>query len=80
MKRIQSACLMQTIHFQLKDDLGHDAAVRAVKEELASYKAQLLKSRTKFRITDEAVQKDGSILLKITKQYQTYPCNGYLDE
>ena len=26
MKRIKSACLLQTLHFQLKEDLGHAAA------------------------------------------------------
>lgn len=25
MKRIKAACLEQTVHFQLKDDLGHAA-------------------------------------------------------
>ena len=48
MKRIQAACLLQTIHFQLKEDVGHAAAVRAVKEELEHYKTQLKRRRTKF--------------------------------
>lgn len=30
MKRIHSACLLQTLHFQLKEDIPHDAAVRTV--------------------------------------------------
>ena len=38
MKRIKAACLEQTVHFQLKDDLGHAAAARAVKEEYEHYK------------------------------------------
>ena len=29
MKRIKAACLTQTIHFQLRDNLPHDAAVQA---------------------------------------------------
>ena len=42
MKRIKAACLEQTVHFQLKDDLGHAAAARAVKEEYEHYKICLL--------------------------------------
>lgn len=33
MKRIQSACLSQTIHFQLKDGIPHEAAVQEAERE-----------------------------------------------
>ena len=79
MKRIKAACLLQTIHFQLKDDLGHAAAVRAVKEELAHYKAQLERNRTKYQIVDEAEQADGSIIIHIKKQYNNHNCDEYMD-
>ena len=79
MKRIKEACLLQTVHFQLKEDLGHDAAVQAVREELAHYKAQLDRSRTQYKITDEEVQPDGSILSHIKKQYNHHSCGAYMD-
>ena len=79
MKRIKEACLLQTVHFQLKEDLGHDAAVQAVREELAHYKAQLDHSRTQYKITDEEVQPDGSILIHIKKQYNHHSCGAYMD-
>ena len=79
MKRIKEACLLQTIHFQLKEDLGHDAAVQAVREELAHYKAQLDRSRTQYKITDEEVQPDSSILIHIKKQYNHHSCGAYMD-
>ena len=69
MKRIKAACLEQTVHFQLKDDLGHAAAARAVKEEYEHYKMQLERSRTRYKIVEETVQPDDSILIKIKKQY-----------
>ena len=47
MKRIKSACLLQTIHFQLKEDLDHTTAVQMVREELNHYKALLERNRTK---------------------------------
>ena len=34
MKRVKAACICQTLHFMLRDDLGHDYAVKLVKEEV----------------------------------------------
>lgn len=78
MRRIKAACLLQTIHFQLKDDLSHGAAVKAVKDELEQYKGQLERKRTKFRIVDEAEQPDGSIIIHIQKQYNNHNCDEYM--
>lgn len=78
MKRIKAACLLQTIHFQLKDDLGHAAAVKAVKEELEHYKMQLERKNIKFQIIDEKEQPDGSIIIHIRKQYNKHNCEEYL--
>lgn len=41
MKRIKAACLDQTIHFQLKDELPFDLARQQTQQDYASYKAQL---------------------------------------
>jgi len=79
MKRIKYACLDQTIHFQLKEDLvGHEAAARAVKDELEQFKAQLEHKHTKYKVIEETVQPDESIILKIKKQYNDYECGDYL--
>jgi len=79
MKRIKAACLLQTIHFQLKDGQGRTEAVRAVKDEVEHYKASLERSRTKYRILEEQEQPDGSVVLKIRKQYNNYDYGDYLD-
>lgn len=79
MKRIKSACLHQTLHFMLKEDLRHEDAVRGVKEDVAAYKMQLERSRTRYRIESEVEQHDGSIIVKIRKQYNSYDCGDYLD-
>lgn len=76
-KRIQSACLLQTIRFPLKEDIGHEAAVLAVKEEVAHYKAQLIQRHIKHQILDETEQPDGSIILHIKKQYNQYSTDEY---
>lgn len=78
MKRIKAACLLQTIHFQLKDDLGQTAAVKAVKDELEHYKVQLERKNTKFQIVSEEEQPDGSIIIHIKKQYNHHNCDEYM--
>lgn len=79
MKRVKAACITQTLHFMLKEDLGHDYAVRLVKEEVDKYKRQLEKSATKYRILSETEQQDGSVIIEIKKQYNTSPVGSYLD-
>lgn len=79
MKRVKAACICQTLHFMLKDDLGHDYAVKLVKEEVEKYEASLDKNRTKYKIVSEETQSDGSVMIKIIKQYNTSPVGDYLD-
>lgn len=71
--------LEQTLHFQLKEDASHDYAVRQVQEEVAHYKAQLERNHTQYCIDEEITQPDGSILVKIRKQYNTSQVGSYLD-
>ena len=79
MKRIRSACLMQTIHFQLKEDLPHDAACQAVRQEYELYKQRMDQNRTPYRIVQEQVESDGSLLVEVKKQYNSSPVGRYLD-
>lgn len=79
MKRIKEACICQTLHFMLKEEVGHDYAVRIVQEEIAKYKASLEKSGTKYKILEEMEQPDGSVIIKIKKQYNSSPVGSYLD-
>lgn len=79
MKRVKAACICQTLHFLLKEDLEHDTAVRLVKDEVEIYKKKLERNHVKHKIIEEAVQPDGSIMIKIIKQYNTSPVGDYLD-
>lgn len=80
MKRVLAACLEQTIHFQLRENLGHSDAVKAVQEDYEHYKKQLDVKRIKYRILEEKTLEDGSIVIKIKKQYNNHDCGSYLDE
>ena len=79
MKRVKAACICQTLHFLLKDDLGHDYAVQLVKAEVKKYKDSLDGNRTKYKIVSEETQPDGSVMIKIIKQHNTSPVGDYLD-
>lgn len=78
MKRVKAACICQTLHFMLKEDMAHDAAVSFVKQEVELYKKGLERNHTQYKITEELEQPDGSILLKVIKQYNTSPVGDYL--
>ena len=53
--------------------------MKLVKEEVEKYKASLDKNRTKYKIVSEETQSDGSVMIKIIKQYNTSPVGDYLD-
>ncbi len=80
MKRIKAACICQTLHFMLKDNVEHDYAVRLVREEVERYKQSLDRNHTKYRIEEETTQPDGSIVLKLIKQYNQSPVGDYLND
>lgn len=79
MKRVKAACIMQTLHFLLKEDIGHDYAVKLVGEEVKKYKDQLDKNKVRYQILSEETQTDGSVIIEIKKQYNTSPTGHYLD-
>ena len=79
MKRVKAACICQTLHFMLKEDVAHDYAVRLVRDEVANYKKNLERNHTRYKIVEETAQPDGSILVKVIKQYNTSPVGDYLD-
>lgn len=66
MKRIQSACLEQTILFELPDELRH-------------YKSELDRKRIPYKVLSESSRPDGSVLLRLKKRYNQYSLGDYLD-
>ncbi len=79
MKRVKAACICQTLHFMLKEDVVHSYAVKIVQEEVARYKASLENNRTQYKIISEETQPDDSVIIKIIKQYNTSPVGDYLN-
>lgn len=79
MKRVQAACICQTLRFLLKEDIPHSTAVVQVRQEVEQYKKGLERNHTRYKIVEELEQPDGSILIKIIKQYNASPVGDYLD-
>lgn len=79
MKRVKAACIVQTLHFMLKEDEAHEYAVKLVKENVKRYKDELDRKRTKYKILSEETLDDGSVMIEIKKQYSTSPVGKYLD-
>ena len=79
MKRMKAACLEQTIHFVLKEDLPREEAVRYVRAEYEQYLAHMDRNRTTYKVLEKTEQSDGSLIVKLKKQYNSYNCTPYMD-
>ena len=70
-KRVKSACILQALVFSQKPDMGYsrERAAQINRDEVEHYKAVLERTKTRYQITDESVEADGSIVLRVRKQY-----------
>ena len=79
MKRVKAACICQTLHFLLKDGLSAPEAAELVRQEVDHYKKTLERNRTQYKILEETTQPDGSVIIRIIKQYNATPVGDYLN-
>ena len=78
MKRVQAACICQTLHFFQKDELSKERNEKLTKEEVDKYKQSLEKNKIEYKILEETKQADGSLVIKVIKQYNNSPVGDYL--
>jgi len=66
-----TACILQTLVFAQKPDSGlsKENMLKVNREEFEHYKATLEKTRTRYQIDDTVEEEDGSIVVKVRKQY-----------
>lgn len=71
MKRVKAACILQTLFFSQKPEMGYskEYALKINLEEIEHYKKTLERAKTRYRITDTAEQEDGSVVVHVRKQY-----------
>ena len=62
MKRVKAACICQTLHFMLKEDMEHNAAVAFARQEVEHYKASLERKHTPVSYTHLDVYKRQSLV------------------
>lgn len=71
MKRVKAACILQTLVFAQKPEMGYskERALKINQEEIEHYKATLERTKTRYQIVDTSEQEDGSIVVRVRKQY-----------
>lgn len=79
MKRIKAACLLQTVSFQPKDDYPSEFNRKMVQKEYEAYKALMERRGTKYKILEENMQEDGSLIVKLKKQNNKQAIGDYFD-
>lgn len=71
MKRVKAACIQQTLVFLQKEDCGfsREQILKMNRQEVERYKKGMDHTRTRYRIVSDEEQEDGSIILRVRKQY-----------
>lgn len=71
MKRVKSACILQTLVFAQKPEHNYskEYSLKLNREEIEHYKASLERAKTRYQLLDTAEQDDGSIVVHVRKQY-----------
>ncbi len=71
MKRVKAAVILQTLVFSQKEDCGlsMDAIRNQNRAEVKRYRQTLERSRTRYQVVSQEEQEDGSIVLRVRKQY-----------
>jgi len=78
MKRIEAACVCQTLRFSAKEGMSRKYAAETIHSEIEYYKKKLEASRTAYKIVEQIEQPDGSVIVKVMKQYNYNPVGDYL--
>lgn len=71
MKRVKAACILQTLVFSQKPELGYkkEQALKINHDEFEHYKDMLVRSKTRYQIDEVTEQEDGSLVIHVRKQY-----------
>ena len=71
MKRVKAACILQTLVFAQKEDCGlsRNSILDTNRRELEHYKQTLERVHTRYQIVSCDEQEDGSLIVRVRKQY-----------
>ena len=71
MKRVKSACILQTLVFMQKEDCGlsKNSILEANRRDFEHYKQTMDRTHTRYQIVSCDEQEDGSLIVRVRKQY-----------
>ncbi len=71
MKRVKAACIQQTLVFLQKEDSGltRDQVLRLNRQEVERYKQSMERTHTRYQVVSQEELENGSIQLRVRKQY-----------
>ena len=71
MKRVKAACILQTLVFMQKEDCGlsKNSILETNRREIEHYKQTMDRTHTRYQIISQEEQEDGSIIVRVRKQY-----------
>lgn len=71
MKRVIAACILQTLVFMQKEDCGfsREQILNMNRQEIARYRSSMDRTHTRYQIVGQEEQEDGSIIVRVRKQY-----------
>lgn len=78
MKRVEAACVCQTLRFSAKEGMSRKYAAETIQNEIEYYKKKLEASHTAYKIVEQIEQPDGTVVVKVIKQYNYSPIGDYL--
>ena len=71
MKRVKAACIMQTLVFAQQEDCGlsRNSIPDANRREFEYYKQTMDRTHTRYQVVSCDEQEDGSLIVRVLKQY-----------
>ena len=71
MKRVKAACILQTLVFMQKEDCGlsQKSILEANRRDFEHYKHTMDRTHIRYQIVSTDEQEDGSIIVRVRKQY-----------
>ena len=79
MKRVKAACLCQTLVFSCAEPAPRALVLQQARQDIERYKHTLERGHTPYRIVEETERPDGSVVVKVIRQYNAVPVGDYLD-
>ena len=79
MKQITDACICQTVVFKPEEKMERTQAIKQMLREASDYKEFLGRIQTPYKVIEERIGEDGSVILELKRKYGRYHMGKYLE-